>query len=547
MKRILSHSLVLSIFLLLSLPAVAGAGIFGRSDQLSGKYINSADIDRSNPPIAYEFSREKFTLNTMIGILQGTYSITDDKIVFVLSGGKTESYKFNRTKNTITLDSTIYVLSSAIEEGRKEIKEARKATINEMLKGTGFIAMSDSPMNWMDAKNYCEQESGELPLINDSESWATKLGVSFSSNDIDGFGATGAPWPLGLPDSRYWTGTVDSARSSYSWLVYKDGGSVVVHSADKSNRLNVLCVPPQAPADRARKGEARKAKEASRREEILKAGGFIAMSDSPMNWMNAKNYCEQQGGILPFIGDSDFRAFADRDKHLNVPTHIDGFGATGDLWPSKLPIQNYWTSTEIDAQDQAWGVYYGVDGRITIHHTKQSESLGVFCVPLRTPAHSPRKEQERKAEEARRMEEERRAELERRREEEVRMKEEEARMKKDERWAQIEEATKAAGFISVSKSRLNWQDAVAFCEQQSGRLPRINDSESWDGSGMGRAKIDGFSSSGMPNTSYWTGTVAKTGSGREAVWIVSKAKSGRVDFSTGDPSKTTAGVVCIPK
>jgi len=232
MKRTLSYLFVLSLCLLLSLPAVADAAIFGNSDQLSGKYINSADIDRSNPQIAYEFSRGKFTLNTMIGILQGTYSITDDKIVFVLAGGKTETYKFSRTKNTITLDSTTYVLSSAVEEGRKEIKEARKAKTKEMLKGTGFIAMSESPMTWMDAKNYCEQESGELPLINDSESWAER-GVSFISDDIDGFGIIGGRWPDKVPDSRYWTGAVDSARSNSSWLVYKHGGSVVIHSAGK--------------------------------------------------------------------------------------------------------------------------------------------------------------------------------------------------------------------------------------------------------------------------------------------------------------------------
>ena len=40
---------------------------------------------------------------------------------------------------------------------------------------------------------------------------------------------------------------------------------------------------------------------------------------------------------------------------------------------------------------------------------------------------------------------------------------------------------KQAGFVAVSEDDLHYEEAVAFCKRHGGRLPRINNSASWDG------------------------------------------------------------------
>jgi len=64
--------------------------------------------------------------------------------------------------------------------------------------------------------------------------------------------------------------------------------------------------------------------------------------------------------------------------------------------------------------------------------------------------------------------------------------------------------------IALSDSRMFWQDAAAYCQERGGRLPRINKSDSWDGSDT--ADIDAFGAVGdnwpadLPRAFYWTGT-----------------------------------------
>ena len=59
---------------------------------------------------------------------------------------------------------------------------------------------------------------------------------------------------------------------------------------------------------------------------------FIALAESSMNWNDAKVWCEQQGGRLPRIENSDSWA---RQRHVNDQVHIDGFGVQGRPWVTK--------------------------------------------------------------------------------------------------------------------------------------------------------------------------------------------------------------------
>ena len=103
----------------------------------------------------------------------------------------------------------------------------------------GFIALSESDLTWEQAKAWCQQRGGRLPLIGASNS----LGSVPTGTSIDGFGTVGAPWPPGLPGGLCWAGTVDSDYSDYSWLVNAGGGVVDVYVSHQSSNLRAACVP----------------------------------------------------------------------------------------------------------------------------------------------------------------------------------------------------------------------------------------------------------------------------------------------------------------
>jgi len=109
-----------------------------------------------------------------------------------------------------------------------------------------------------------------------------------------------------------------------------------------------------------------------------------------------------------------------------------------------------------------------------------------------------------------------------------------------------------SGFIALSESRTNnYADAVAFCKRHGGRLPRINNSDSWDGRNPPARDIhiDGFgyghrpwSEVGLPSAAYWTGTADTDNAGYS--WFVS-AYGGNVDVDSSHQSDGTS-VVCVP-
>jgi len=207
MKRILSRSLVLSLCLLLSLPAVADA-FFTRAPQ----YTITLSAENSNPGLV---STQMTATVTQKGVpapgqdVAFTWAIKGDSpqpgpIVTANAIGQAtymlENSGFQPRVITVT----------AILQSDPKIT----ASVDVQFElPPGFIAMSERPLNWSDAKAFCQQQGGRLPRINNSDSWSWD---GWGEVTIDDFGARGAPWPSGLPGDRYWTGTEHAVSPGYA-------------------------------------------------------------------------------------------------------------------------------------------------------------------------------------------------------------------------------------------------------------------------------------------------------------------------------------------
>jgi hypothetical protein len=131
-------------------------------------------------------------------------------------------------------------------KARKAEEEARKAEEKrkeqEAFRAAGFIALSESQMNWDDAQAYCQQQGGRLPLIGGGKN------VS-EGTPIEGFGSIGAVWPSVLSgEGEFWTGTSAGGPGRYGWTVHQNmiGGKRIVRASGnghKGNRKRVVCVP----------------------------------------------------------------------------------------------------------------------------------------------------------------------------------------------------------------------------------------------------------------------------------------------------------------
>jgi hypothetical protein len=107
-------------------------------------------------------------------------------------------------------------------------------------------------------------------------------------------------------------------------------------------------------------------------------GGFIALSGANMNWADAQVWCEEQGGKLPLINNSDSWNGKDPSKD-NI--RIDGFGNVDGSWPSGLPIDDYWTGTMVtDLPGSSWVIFDCV-GMVDVSPLPQSIDKRVVCVP----------------------------------------------------------------------------------------------------------------------------------------------------------------------
>ena len=107
----------------------------------------------------------------------------------------------------------------------------------------GFIVLSESRMNWNDAKAFCLQKSGKLPRINNSDKWDGE-NPPLRGILIDGFGYEARPWAeVGLLPATYWTGTEDSSSPGFPWFVVAGDGGARVGTEDEGNEHRVVCVP----------------------------------------------------------------------------------------------------------------------------------------------------------------------------------------------------------------------------------------------------------------------------------------------------------------
>jgi len=131
------------------------------------------------------------------------------------------------------------------EEEAGRAAEARKTATAELgakAKEAGFIALSESRMNWSEAKAFCQRQGGRLPRINNSDSWDGN-NPPLRGILIDGFGYGHRPWSeVGLP-SDCWTGTEYTDGPGYSWVVSDRDGEVHVVNRHQSGGRRVVCVP----------------------------------------------------------------------------------------------------------------------------------------------------------------------------------------------------------------------------------------------------------------------------------------------------------------
>ena len=169
-----------------------------------------------------------------------------------------------------------------------------------------------------------------------------------------------------------------------AYYAVSGSGSILTITYDKNTNAHAVYFNA-ALVDQARTELARKEAEAQR--AALKGSGFIALSDNLMNWADAKAWCQQQGGRLPRINNSDSLAsgaiWDSANNRFVAGIRIDGFGAPGRPWSEVgLPSAFYWTGTEYsDRPGDSWFVD-GVGGdSVDVHNHHQGNAFRVVCVP----------------------------------------------------------------------------------------------------------------------------------------------------------------------
>ena len=112
----------------------------------------------------------------------------------------------------------------------------------------GVIALSDDKVTFSEAKKFCRQQKGRLPLVNNTDFLEGYSDENKEQVTIGGFSNIGAPWPAGLPDEFFWTGT-QGAKDNPNLVYLVSSGDGLVR-ADIFYDINYLeltafaaCVP----------------------------------------------------------------------------------------------------------------------------------------------------------------------------------------------------------------------------------------------------------------------------------------------------------------
>jgi len=426
----------------------------------------------------------------------------------------------------------------------------------------GFIAVSDTEMPWEAAQAYCLQQGGRLPLVDKALTVET---YRFSTaSRIEGFGLlatrTGGQHlgakgeirdssPLDLPDAWYWTGTVFDGKKLALSVRVRNGTVPAGNGAPWSEPKRAACfwggqAYEQQIGKLAEQEEARKARVERKAKEALDFAGIIAVSDTKMTLADAQTFCQQKGGRVPLINGSDVF-----DGKYGP---IKDFSKDGS-WPQGLPDANYWTGT-VGPSD------YVVPGRpprkvpmfikkefneVYLQSDRYSDTmLRAICVREKSAgsvyAAEERRQEEQRQEEARKAQE----------------------ALDKERQEKEQAAAKAAGFIALSEAGMPWAEVKDWCAARGGRPPLVGGLDSFDArdnytpfpaqgtliDGFGAA-MDYWSSSGLDNIYFWTGTEIIYNGPKEyssALAVRIDPGSARVGVSKVVQSDKYARAICVP-
>jgi len=167
---------------------------------------------------------------------------------------------------------------------------------------------------------------------------------------------------------------VHSDGKTYTFKFSLTSNAIILSDSKATITFVRLTNEQVATIEAHRPAEVRKAEEAARKAVESRRIKFIVQSESRRNWSAAKAFCQQQGGRLPRINDSD--SWDGKGEF-----YVDGFGPKGPPWPSGLPGDFYWTGTEhTNRPGSSWFIgAYGHGG--DVHVSPQSVVHRVVCVP----------------------------------------------------------------------------------------------------------------------------------------------------------------------
>jgi hypothetical protein len=291
-----------------------------------------------------------------------------------------------------------------------------------------------------------------LPRINNKDSLSWDVLKDFPDVVIDGFGNLGdidsnigsfdSHWPSGLPESSYWTGTVNAGEQGYSWIIYDRRNYVSLGNA-RGKVLHVLCVPHGDDA-----ADAAFPDYATSPPALLGSWLLVNVENVPQEIIERYMYLYSEDTYahhkaFEFIGEFEFLANGTvifRDAELwHVGVMPEAVSGTWKIHNKQLilSVAGREAVVDYDLSDSTLTVFYsGTD-----YHA-------VYARP--------------------------------------------------EYWEQASRAKqmREAGILAISEIAMTRADAQAWCQRQGGRLPFINNSASlaWDeAKNASEITIDGFS------------------------------------------------------